>query len=56
MAPIWHNNSDQIKAITGYDQRAIAFIAERMMTAIILHREKIFDFEIMTAPIEFIGP
>jgi hypothetical protein len=56
MAPIWHNNSDKIMALQGYDRRAIAFMAERMMTAIILCREKLFDFEIMTAPIEFIGP
>ena len=56
MAPIWHNNSDKIMTVQGYDRRAIAFIAERMMTAIILCREKLFDFEIMTAPIEFIGP
>lgn len=56
MAPIWANHSSEIMKINGYDQRAIAFIAERMMTAIILHRDKLFDFEIMTAPIEFIGP
>jgi hypothetical protein len=56
MAPIWHANSGKITSLNGYDRRAVAFMAERMMTALILHREKLFNFEIMTAPIEFIGP
>lgn len=56
MIPIWHNNSDKIMTVEGYDKRVMAFVAERMMTALIIHREKIFDFQIMTAPIEFIGP
>ena len=56
MIPIWHNNSDKIMKVEGYDKRVMAFVAERMMTALIIHREKIFDFQIMTAPIEFIGP
>lgn len=56
MAPVWHMHKKQIMTIDGYDRRAIAFMAERMMTAMILYREKIFDFKIMSAPIEFVGP
>jgi hypothetical protein len=56
MAPIWHANSDKIMSLDGYDRRAVAFMAERVMTALILHRESLFNFEIMAAPIEFIGP
>jgi hypothetical protein len=53
---IWQANSEKIMMLTGYDRRAIAFMAERVMTALILCRESLFDFEIMTAPIKFIGP
>jgi hypothetical protein len=56
LTPIWRTHKEQIMKIEGYDRRAMAFIAERMMTALIMHRGKLFDFEIMSAPIEFIGP
>lgn len=56
MGIIWQANSKEIMALSGYDRRAIAFMAERIMTALILYREKLFNFEMVTAPIEFIGP
>lgn len=52
--PIWENNQEEIKALSGYDQRAMAFLSERLLTGIILHREKFFgDMPINCAPMCF---
>ncbi len=53
--PIWDCCQDHFMTIDGYDTRAIAFIAERVMTAMVLHRERLFPgMKIETAPIRFI--
>ncbi len=53
--PIWNRYQDHFMTINGYDTRAIAFIAERVMTAMVLHRERLFPgMKIETAPIRFI--
>jgi hypothetical protein len=53
--PIWERNKEQLMAIEGYDRRSIAFIAERLMTGIILYRDKLLPgIEVMTAPIGYV--
>jgi hypothetical protein len=54
MWPIWGNCQEKIKQIEGYNCRYISFLAERIMTALILHREKVWPgLSIETAPINF---
>jgi hypothetical protein len=54
--PIWERNKEQLMAIEGYDRRSIAFIAERLMTGIILCRDKLLPgIEVMTAPIGYVS-
>lgn len=54
MWPIWDNYQQQIKQIEGYNCRYISFLSERIMTALILHREKVWPgISIETAPIHF---
>ena len=55
LLPLWEKHQDFFLSIEGYDKRAIAFIAERIMTGIILHRDKLLPgMNIQTAPISFI--
>ena len=57
MVPLWDEFKDHLVTIEGYDKRSIAFMAERVMTGIVLYREKFFPgMTIHTAPIGFIGP
>lgn len=54
MWPIWDNAQESIKQIEGYNCRYISFLAERVMTALILHRDKVWPgLSIETAPINF---
>lgn len=54
MWPIWDNAKDKIKQIEGYNCRYISFLSERIMTALVLHREKVWPgLSIETAPINF---
>lgn len=54
MWPIWDNCQEQIKQIEGYNCRYISFLAERIMTALVLHRDKVWPgISIETAPINF---
>lgn len=56
LIPIWEKHKKDFMKIKGYDKRALAFIAERLITAFILHREKLFPgVKILTAPIGFIN-
>ena len=56
LAPIWRQNKEHFLSIENYDKRAIAFIAERLITGMVLCRDRIFPgMEIATAPIGFIG-
>jgi len=55
LAPIWHKHEEQFLRIGGYDKRALAFIAERLITGMVLYRDKLFPgMNIATAPIGFI--
>lgn len=54
--PIWEANKKALLQIEGYDKRAIAFIAERLITGMVLYRDKLFpEMNIATAPIGFIN-
>lgn len=55
LAPIWQKYEKQFLRINGYDKRALAFIAERLITGMVLYRDKLFPgINIATAPIGFI--
>ena len=56
LVPIWEENKESFLKIQGYDKRAIAFIAERLITGMVLYRDKLFPgMNIATAPIGFIN-
>ena len=56
LMPIWEGNKESLLQIEGYDKRAIAFIAERLITGMVLYRDKLFpEMNIATAPIGFIN-
>lgn len=56
LMPIWEDNKESFLKIEGYDKRAIAFIAERLITGMVLCRDKLFpEMNIATAPIGFIN-
>lgn len=56
LLPIWETNKNTLMQIKGYDKRAIAFIAERLITGMVLYRDKLFpEMNIATAPIGFIS-
>lgn len=53
--PVWEQNKEEIKTLTGYDQRAMAFMGERLMAGIILMRDKFLpDVPMLCAPLHFI--
>ena len=55
LEPIWKKHEEQFLCIEGYDKRALAFIAERLITGMVLYREKLFpSMNIATAPIGFV--
>jgi hypothetical protein len=55
LVPIWEKHKEHFLSIEGYDKRAIAFIAERLITGMVLCRDRILPgIEIATAPIAFI--
>jgi hypothetical protein len=56
LMPIWEENKESLLQIKGYDKRAIAFIAERLITGMVLYRDRLFPgMNIATAPIGFIN-
>lgn len=56
LMPIWGENKESFLKIEGYDKRAIAFIAERLITGMVLYRDRLFPgINIATAPIGFIN-
>lgn len=56
LMPIWEKNKESLLRIKGYDKRAIAFIAERLITGMVLYRDRLFpEMNIATAPIGFIN-
>jgi hypothetical protein len=57
MWPIWNNGKEEIMQIEGYNCRYVSFLAERIMTALVLNRGKVWpSLRIETAPIQFFGP
>jgi hypothetical protein len=55
LLPIWEKHKEHFLSIEGYDKRALAFIAERLLTGLVLYRDKFFPgMNIETAPIGFI--
>ena len=55
LMPIWEIHKEHFLTIEGYDKRALAYIAERLITGLVLKREKFFPgVKIATAPISFI--
>lgn len=56
LLPIWEKHREHFLSIEGYDKRALAFIAERLLTGLVLCRDRILPgIEIATAPIGFIS-
>jgi hypothetical protein len=54
--PIWEEHKEFCMSLEGYQQRSIAFMAERLITAIILNSEYFFGpGKVKEAPIGFIG-
>lgn len=55
--PVWEGFKDEIIALYGYDQRAIAFLSERFLSGIVLFREKFIPrIPLRNIPLGFIGP
>lgn len=55
--PIWDAYEEEIKALQGYDARAMAFLSERLLSGIALMPEKFLDsMTIDNIPLHFIGP
>lgn len=56
MMPLWEEHQELCRSFDGYQQRSIAFTAERLITAIILNSEYFFGPEkVKEARIGFIG-
>ena len=50
--PIWDEHAEAIKALDPYNRRMIGFIGERMMTGLVLCRQRFFGFPIATSEVE----
>lgn len=51
--PFWYEHREEIEAMEGYNRRMMGFLGERMMTGLILLRDKFFDFPVMTSIVEY---
>jgi len=51
--PVWNEYREEIEALEGYNKRMIGFVGERMMTGLILLRDKFFDFPIATSRVVY---
>jgi hypothetical protein len=40
--PVWDEYKESIMTLAGYDQRAMAFLSERFLSGIVLHKDKFF--------------
>lgn len=55
--PVWEEYEDYIKALKGYDARAIAFLSERFLTGILLYKEKFIPrIPLHHIPLRLVGP
>jgi hypothetical protein len=53
--PVWDAYKEQIMALEGYDQRAMAFLSERFLSGIVLYKDKFFgNMPMSCAPLGFI--
>jgi len=54
--PIWSEHKELIMALSGYDQRAMAFLSERLLSGIVLFRDKFFgNMPMSRSPMGFTG-
>jgi len=51
--PFWEENKQEIMALDNYNRRMVGFVGERMMTGLILCRDRFFDFPIATSVVEY---
>lgn len=55
--PVWNAYEDDIRQLNGYDKRAMAFLAERLLSGIVQHRKKFLgDIGIQHIVQRFHGP
>lgn len=55
--PIWQAYGKDIQTLQGYDQRAIAFLAERLLSGIVLMQDKFLpEVTLRTIPLHYIAP
>ena len=55
--PIWNTYEKDIRGLQGYDQRAIAFLAERLLSGIVLMKDKFLpEATLRTIPLHYIAP
>jgi hypothetical protein len=52
--PIWEENEEELRTIQGYDRRMMGFLGERMMSALLLFKDKFFDFPIADSPVHLV--
>ena len=50
--PIWDEHSEAIQSFDPYNRRMIGFIGERVMTGLVLCRQRFFGFPIATSEVE----
>jgi len=55
--PIWDAYENCIRTLVGYDQRAMAFLAERLLSGIVLMKDKFLPgIELQSIPLHYIAP
>lgn len=55
--PLWQAYEHDLRALQGYDQRAIAFLSERLLSGIILMKDKFLpDVTLKSIPLHYIAP
>jgi hypothetical protein len=55
--PIWQAYGDDIQTLQGYDQRAMAFLSERLLSGIVLMQDKFLpETTLRTIPLHYIAP
>ena len=52
--PIWDRHEHELKALDPQNRRMMGFIGERMITGLILCRDRLFNFPILTSDVELI--
>jgi hypothetical protein len=53
--PVWDEYKESIMTLTGYDQRAMAFLSERFLSGIVLYKDKFLgNMPMSCAPLGFV--